>query len=99
VKYSTSSPNDAKPSNQVANVKQEYRASMGTGSPSTVLNLEGERVVRGLMQNQPLLPVVRFCNTLIGFTANTEIVSRTVEGPIYRYTYKHAARPGARKAG
>src|ERR1700738_5478900 len=62
-----------------------------TGSPSTVLNLEGERVVRGLMQNQPLL-LSSLLQHADRFHSNTEIVSRTVESPIHRYTYKHAAR-------
>ncbi|WP_374631757.1 3-(methylthio)propionyl-CoA ligase [Ferrovibrio sp.] len=45
----------------------------------------------GLMQDRPLL-----ISSLIDFAAlyhgNTEIVSRTVEGPIHRYTYKDLAR-------
>ena len=43
----------------------------------------------GLMQNQPLL-----ISGLITFAAryhgDTEVVSRTIEGPIHRYTYKDA---------
>jgi fatty-acyl-CoA synthase len=47
--------------------------------------------VKGLMQNQPLLlsSLLRHADR---FHANTEIVSRTVEGPIHRYTYRDAAR-------
>ena len=45
----------------------------------------------GLMQDRPLL-----ISSLIEFAAlyhgNTEIVSRSVEGPIHRYTYKDLAR-------
>ncbi len=43
------------------------------------------------MQNQPLLlsSLLRHADR---FHANTEIVSRTVEGPIHRYTYRDAAR-------
>jgi len=33
-----------------------------------------------------------FCNMLTGFTAGTEIVSRSSEGPIHRYSYADAAR-------
>jgi fatty-acyl-CoA synthase len=47
--------------------------------------------VKGLMQNQPLLlsSLLRHADR---FHASTEIVSRTVEGPIHRYTYRDAAR-------
>jgi acyl-CoA synthetase (AMP-forming)/AMP-acid ligase II len=47
--------------------------------------------VKGLMQNQPLLlsSLLRHADRYHG---NTEIVSRTVEGPIHRYGYKDAAR-------
>src|SRR5260370_15127233 len=47
--------------------------------------------VKGLMQNQPLLlsSLLRHADR---FHAGTEIVSRTVEGPIHRYTYGDAAR-------
>lgn len=47
--------------------------------------------MKGLMQNQPLLlsSLLRHADR---FHANTEIVSRTVEGPIHRYTYRDAAR-------
>ncbi|MGQ7310045.1 AMP-binding protein, partial [Streptococcus suis] len=43
------------------------------------------------MQNQPLLlsSLLRYADR---FHASTEIVSRTVEGPIHRYTYRDAAR-------
>jgi 3-(methylthio)propionyl---CoA ligase len=47
--------------------------------------------VKGLMQNQPLL----LSSLLLHadrFHGSTEIVSRTVEGPIHRYGYKDAAR-------
>ncbi len=47
--------------------------------------------MKGLMQNQPLLlsSLLQFADR---FHAKTEIVSRTVEGPIHRYTYADAAR-------
>ncbi len=47
--------------------------------------------MKGLMQNQPLLlsSLLRHADR---FHADTEIVSRTVEGPIHRYTYRDAAR-------
>ena len=47
--------------------------------------------VQGLMQNQPLLlsSLLRHAER---FHAQTEIVSRTVEGPIHRYGYGDAAR-------
>ncbi|MGL5167344.1 MAG: long-chain-fatty-acid--CoA ligase [Afipia sp.] len=43
------------------------------------------------MQNQPLL-LSSLLQHADRFHANTEIVSRTVEGPIHRYTYRDAAR-------
>jgi acyl-CoA synthetase (AMP-forming)/AMP-acid ligase II len=43
------------------------------------------------MQNQPLL-LSSLLQHADRFHSNTEIVSRTVEGPIHRYTYKDAAR-------
>src|SRR5258708_2434547 len=43
------------------------------------------------MQNQPLL-LSSLLQHADRFHSNTEIVSRTVEGPIHRSTYKHAAR-------
>src|SRR5260370_33353272 len=43
------------------------------------------------MQNQPLL-LSSLLQHADRFHGSTEIVSRTVEGPIHRYTYKHAAR-------
>jgi acyl-CoA synthetase (AMP-forming)/AMP-acid ligase II len=47
--------------------------------------------VKGLMQNQPLLlsSLLQYADR---FHGSTEIVSRTVEGPIHRYAYKGAAR-------
>lgn len=47
--------------------------------------------MKGLMQNQPLLlsSLLRHADR---FHAETEIVSRSVEGPIHRYTYRDAAR-------
>ena len=47
--------------------------------------------MKGLMQNQPLLlsSLLQFADR---FHAGTEIVSRTIEGPIHRYTYGDAAR-------
>jgi 3-(methylthio)propionyl---CoA ligase len=47
--------------------------------------------VKGLMQNQPLL-LSSLLQHADRFHGNTEIVSRTVEGPIHRYTYQDAAR-------
>jgi fatty-acyl-CoA synthase len=43
------------------------------------------------MQNQPLL-LSSLLQHADRFHGNTEIVSRTVEGPIHRYTYQDAAR-------
>ena len=47
--------------------------------------------MKGLMQNQPLLlsSLLRYADR---FHAGTEIVSRTTEGSIHRYTYRDAAR-------
>ncbi|MHC2332917.1 long-chain-fatty-acid--CoA ligase [Bradyrhizobium sp. USDA 4454] len=47
--------------------------------------------MKGLMQNQPLLisSLLKFADR---YHADTEIVSRTVEGPIHRYGYGEAAR-------
>src|SRR5271156_6171422 len=51
--------------------------------------------MRGLMGEQPLL--VSMClRHAANFHADTEIVSRSVEGPIHRYTYAEAER-GARR--
>jgi 3-(methylthio)propionyl---CoA ligase len=47
--------------------------------------------VKGLMQNQPLL-LSSLLQHAERFHGGTEIVSRTVEGPIHRYAYKDAAR-------
>ena len=47
--------------------------------------------MKGLMQNQPLL-LSSLLKHADRFHAGTEIVSRTVEGPIHRYTYGDAAR-------
>jgi acyl-CoA synthetase (AMP-forming)/AMP-acid ligase II len=47
--------------------------------------------VKGLMQNQPLL-LSSLLQHADRFHGDTEIVSRTTEGPIHRHTYKHAAR-------
>jgi len=47
--------------------------------------------VKGLMQNQPLL-LSSLLQHADRFHGVTEIVSRTVEGPIHRYTYQDAAR-------
>ena len=47
--------------------------------------------MKGLMQNQPLL-LSSLLQHADRFHAGTEIVSRTVEGPIHRYSYKDAAR-------
>ena len=47
--------------------------------------------MKGLMQNQPLLlsSLLRHADR---FHGDTEIVSRTVEGPVHRYGYSEAAR-------
>src|SRR5260221_1674150 len=47
--------------------------------------------MKGLMQNQPLL-LSSLLKHADRFHAGTEIVSRTVEGPIHRYSYADAAR-------
>ena len=47
--------------------------------------------MKGLMQNQPLL-LSSLLQHADRFHGSTEIVSRTVEGPIHRCTYKDAAR-------
>ena len=47
--------------------------------------------MKGLMQNQPLL-LSSLLKHADRFHAATEIVSRSVEGPIHRYTYGDAAR-------
>jgi len=47
--------------------------------------------MKGLMQNQPLL-LSSLLKHADRFHSNTEIVSRTVEGPIHRYDYADAAR-------
>src|SRR5438132_14284331 len=47
--------------------------------------------MKGLMQNQPLL-LSSLLKHAERFHSGTEIVSRTVEGPIHRYTYRDAAR-------
>jgi acyl-CoA synthetase (AMP-forming)/AMP-acid ligase II len=47
--------------------------------------------VKGLMQNQPLL-LSSLLQHAERFHSGTEIVSRTVEGPIHRYTYRESAR-------
>src|SRR6478609_5324287 len=50
-----------------------------------------EGLVKGLMQNQPLL-LSSLLKHADRFHSETEIVSRTVEGEIHRYTYGDAAR-------
>ena len=47
--------------------------------------------MKGLMQNQPLL-LSSLLKHADRFHSCTEIVSRTVEGPIHRYSYADAAR-------
>jgi 3-(methylthio)propionyl---CoA ligase len=47
--------------------------------------------MKGLMQNQPLL-LSSLLKHADRFHSDTEIVSRTVEGPIHRYEYGDAAR-------
>jgi fatty-acyl-CoA synthase len=55
------------------------------------MSFKQQNAMRGLMQNQPLLlsSLLRHTDR---FHANTEIVSRTVEGPLHRYGYGDAAR-------
>jgi acyl-CoA synthetase (AMP-forming)/AMP-acid ligase II len=62
-----------------------------SGGASSAKRKPGEVPVQGLMQNQPLLlsSLLRHAER---FHAQTEIVSRTVEGPIHRYGYGEAAR-------
>src|ERR1700731_1046542 len=50
------------------------------------------------MQNQPLL-LSSLLQHADRFHGSTEIVSRTVEGPVHRYTYKDAARRVRKLAG
>src|SRR5260370_11531590 len=52
---------------------------------------DGGLSVKGLMQNQPLL-LSSLLQHADRFHGATEIVSRTSEGPIHRYTYKDGAR-------
>lgn len=54
--------------------------------------------MRGLMQERPLLisPILEFAAREHG---DTEIVSRTAEGDIHRYTYAQAERRARRLAG
>src|SRR3981189_768931 len=47
--------------------------------------------MKGLMQNQPLL-LSSLLKHADRFHSGTEIVSRTVEGPIHRHSYADAAR-------
>ena len=51
--------------------------------------------MRGLMGERPLL-VTSCLQHAANYHADTEIVSRSVEGPIHRYTYAEAER-GARR--
>ncbi len=53
--------------------------------------------MKGLMQNQPLLlsSLLRHADR---FHSSTEIVSRSTEGPVHRYTYGDAARRSRRLA-
>jgi len=53
--------------------------------------------MKGLMQNQPLLlsSLLRYADR---FHGDTEIVSRSTEGPIHRETYRDAARRARRLA-
>src|SRR5215475_398319 len=46
--------------------------------------------MKGLMQNQPLL-LSSLLKHADRFHSDTEIVSRTIEGPIHRYGYSNAA--------
>jgi fatty-acyl-CoA synthase len=52
---------------------------------------KGDEAVQGLMQNQPLL-LSSLLQHADRFHGDTEIVSRTLEGPIHRYSYRDAAR-------
>lgn len=47
--------------------------------------------MNGLMMNRPLL-ISSIIEHAVAFHGDTEIVSRTVEGPIHRYNYREASR-------
>src|SRR5665213_3616948 len=71
-------------------------ASRCASTPRQEPDREGKHM-RGLMGDQPLL--VSMClRHAANFHADTEIVSRSVEGPIHRYTYAAAERGAARLA-
>jgi hypothetical protein len=50
--------------------------------------------MKGLMQDWPLL-VHTILDHAATWHGSREIVSRTVEGPIHRYTYRRSGSPGA----
>ena len=53
--------------------------------------------MHGLMSEQPLL-ISRIIAHAALYHADTEVVTRTVEGPIHRYTYADAERRAKRLA-
>src|SRR5438094_1873930 len=57
----------------------------------------GEEPMHGLMSDRPLLVSSIITHAAI-YHRDTEIVSRTVEGPIHRYTYAEAERRSKRLA-
>jgi fatty-acyl-CoA synthase len=57
-----------------------------------------EEVMQGLMCERPLL-ISEIIKHAAVYHRDTEIVSRTVEGPIHRYTYADAERRSKRLAG
>jgi fatty-acyl-CoA synthase len=54
-------------------------------------------MLRGLMMDQPLL-VSSLLKHAARFHGDTEVVSRTIEGPIHRYTYRDAELRGRKAA-
>src|SRR6516164_4652826 len=57
-----------------------------TGHPGMTKAVAKEGAMHGLMMNMPLMisSLIRHADVYHG---DTEVVSRTVEGPIHRYTY------------
>src|SRR6516162_11794972 len=64
-----------------------HSKSPNTESPCKI----GEEAMLGLMSERPLL-ISAILTHAATFHGNVEIVSRTVEGPIHRYTYRDAKR-------
>jgi 3-(methylthio)propionyl---CoA ligase len=59
--------------------------------PIPIRSCAEEGIVKGLMQNQPLL-LSSLLQHADRYHPATQIVSRTVEGPMHRYGYRDAAR-------